>query len=120
MEAPPPPQPRPRKHQAEELLRTMQDFTPILPDELTQHVLGLTGYQCTDPRVTRLVSLAAHKFIADISNEALVHAKQQRQRSGRESQRLVLTMEDLEKSTKEFGIHMKKPMYFADNPESSG
>ena len=48
----------------------MQDYHPTIPDEVTQHFLGLSGFHCTDPRVTRLVSLATHKFVADLTNDA--------------------------------------------------
>ena len=71
--------------------------------------------------MTRLVSLATHKFIADLSNDALQHAKKRqhdRQASAKpgRAERLVLTTEDLAASCKEFGIYIRKPNYYADTP----
>jgi transcription initiation factor TFIID subunit 10 len=93
---------------AEELLRAMESYQPIVPDAVTQYYLGLSGYQCNDPRVTRLASLAAHKFVADLTNDALRICKQKQQKG-----RLTLTTEDLIVSAREYGITIRKPIYFA-------
>eukprot|EP00322_Chrysochromulina_rotalis_P030875 CAMPEP_0115864332 /NCGR_PEP_ID=MMETSP0287-20121206/19147_1 /TAXON_ID=412157 /ORGANISM="Chrysochromulina rotalis, Strain UIO044" /LENGTH=122 /DNA_ID=CAMNT_0003318801 /DNA_START=45 /DNA_END=413 /DNA_ORIENTATION=- len=95
---------------AEELLREMEKYHPIIPDAVTQYYLGLSGYQCTDPRVTRVASLAAHKFVADLTNDALRICKARQQGKGR----LVLQTEDLAQSARDYGIHIRKPAYFAD------
>ncbi len=79
---------------------------------MTQYFLAQSGYQCTDPRVTRIASLATHKFVADLTNDALRHCKTRHQGKGR----LVLTTEDLSQSAREYGIHLRKPAYFADAP----
>ena len=102
----------------------MEDYAPILPDEVTNHLLARSGFQTSDPRVTRLVSLAAHKFIADLSNDALQRHKQTRQvrpagKSGKSEARLVLTTEDLAASAKDHGITLRKPAYYADAPADS-
>merc|ERR1719502_1027206 len=102
---------------AEELLRAMETYQPIIPDAVTQYYLGLSGYQCNDPRVTRVASLAAHKFVADLTNDALRICKA-RQQQGRG--RLVLTTEDLAQSARDYGIHIRKPGYFADLPMRGG
>ena len=107
-----------------ELLHAMEDYAPILPDEVTDHLLARSGFQTSDPRVTRLVSLAAHKFIADLSNDALQRHKQTRQvrpagKSGKSEARLVLTTEDLAASAKDHGITLRKPAYYADAPADS-
>ena len=74
--------------------------------------MGLSGYHCTDPRVSRIASLAAHKFVADLTNDALRNCKLRQQGKGR----LVLTSEDLAASTRDYGIKIVKPAYFADAP----
>ena len=63
-----------------------------------------------DPRVTRIASVAAHKFIADLTNDALRVCKQRQGGKGR----LVLTTEDLSQSARDYGIHIRKPAYYAD------
>ena len=65
---------------------------------------------CPDERVTRLVSLATHKFVADLTNDALQHCKMRQQaKGGKADARLVLTTEDLAASSREFGISLRKP-----------
>ena len=91
-----------------------------IPDEVTQYFLGLSGFQCTDKEVTRLVSLATHKFVADLTNDALQMRKNQQGKGGKGDVKLVLTTEDLAASSKEFGITIRKPQYFADNPGGAG
>ena len=88
------------------------NFAVQVPDAVTEYFMGLSGYQCTDPRVTRIASLAAHKFVADLTNDALKNSKQRTGGKGR----LVLTTEDLTVSAREYGIHIRKPAYFADLP----
>ena len=92
-----------------------------IPDEVTQYFLSLSGFQCPDERVTRLVSLATHKFVADLTNDALQHCKMRQQaKGGKADARLVLTTEDLAASSKEFGISLRKPAYYADTPGRAG
>ena len=74
--------------------------------------------------MTRLVSLATHKFVADLTNDALQHCKvRQQAKSGKvegADARLVLTTEDLANSCKEYGIQLRKPAYYADTPARGG
>ena len=98
---------------------------PQIPDEVTQHFLRSSGFQCPDVRVTRLVSLATHKFVADLTNDAMQHCKerqrqQQAKQPGKGDAKFVLTTEDLAATSREHGIHIRKPPYFADNPAPGG
>ena len=77
-----------------ELLLAMGDYTPAIPEEVTAHFLAQSGFQATDERLVRLVSLATHKFVADLTNDALQHCKN-RQAARKGDVRLVLTTEDL-------------------------
>lgn len=85
-----------------------------IPDAVTQYFLSLSGYESADPRVTRIASLAAHKFIADLTNDALRQCKQRQQGKGR----LVLSTDDLAQSARDYGINIKKPAYYADASKS--
>lgn len=80
--------------------------------------MAQSGFQCTDERMIRLVSLATHKFVADLTNDALQYCKN-RQAAKKGDVRLVLTTEDLAQACRENGIPLRKPSYFADTPASS-
>lgn len=74
------------------------------------------GFEASDPRVVRLISLAAQKFVSDIANDALQFSRmrgagQSSKKVGKEK-RYTLTMEDLGPALNEYGINVKKPQYF--------
>eukprot|EP01102_Stenamoeba_stenopodia_P013802 TRINITY_DN4524_c0_g1_i2.p1 TRINITY_DN4524_c0_g1~~TRINITY_DN4524_c0_g1_i2.p1 ORF type:complete len:209 (-),score=65.99 TRINITY_DN4524_c0_g1_i2:106-732(-) len=106
----------------ERFLKSMEEFTPTIPDEVTNYFLQKTGFNCPDLRTKRVIALATQKFISEIANDAMQHCKIRQQNStvrDRASSRskdkkLVLTIEDLSSSLKEYGIALKKPDYFAD------
>ncbi|GER34398.1 transcription initiation factor TFIID subunit [Striga asiatica] len=79
-----------------EFLSSLMDYTPTIPDELVEHYLAKSGFQCPDIRLgnhttslnatefpargamvawpeTRLVAVATQKFIADVATDALQH-----------------------------------------------
>lgn len=64
----------------------------------------------------RLISLAAQKFIADITNDALQHCKMrgagQCSKKAPKDKKYVLTTEDLTSALSEYGIQVKKPAYY--------
>lgn len=114
------------KESIEDLLNSLEDFVPAIPDEVVNYYLTKTGFMCSDEKIRRLVSLAAQKFVADIAEDALQYCKIRQQspanrdkHRGKEGQRLVLTMDDLSQSLKEYGITVKKPEYFVDRSASA-
>ncbi|XP_065338994.1 transcription initiation factor TFIID subunit 10-like [Cloeon dipterum] len=101
-----------------EFLMQLEDYTPTIPDAVTSHYLTMAGFEASDPRMVRLVSLAAQKFISDIGNDALQHCKARSSalpnKSSKTSKdkKYTLTMEDLAPALNEYGITVKKPPYF--------
>ncbi|CAH3182088.1 unnamed protein product [Porites evermanni] len=99
-----------------EFLTQLEDYTPTIPDAVTAFYLNRSGFDTTDPRVVRMISLAAQKFVSDIANDALQHCKmrgsgQSSRKSGKDK-RYTLTMEDLTPALSEYGITVRKPPYF--------
>ncbi|XP_069112132.1 transcription initiation factor TFIID subunit 10-like isoform X3 [Argopecten irradians] len=99
-----------------DFVQQLEDYAPTIPDSVTAYYLNRAGLECTDPRITRLMSLAAQKFISDIANDALQHCKMkasgQSSKKQNKDKKLVLTMEDLTPALSEYGINVKKPAYF--------
>ncbi|XP_052590437.1 transcription initiation factor TFIID subunit 10-like [Peromyscus californicus insignis] len=100
-----------------DLLMQLEDYTPTIPDAVTGYYLNRAGFEASDPRIIRLISLAAQKFISDIANDALQHCKMKAAASGsspskRKDSKYTLTMEDLTPALREYGIEVKKPHYF--------
>ncbi|XP_077998529.1 transcription initiation factor TFIID subunit 10-like [Glandiceps talaboti] len=99
-----------------EFLQQLEDYTPTIPDAVTGYHLNRSGFDASDPRVVRMISLAAQKFISDIVNDALQHCKMrgsgQSSRKIGKDKRYTLTMEDLTPALMEYGINVKKPYYF--------
>ncbi|XP_054716663.1 transcription initiation factor TFIID subunit 10-like [Uloborus diversus] len=94
----------------------LEEYTPTLPDPVVSYYVHSAGFETTDPRVMRLISIAAQKFISDIANDALQHCKMRgagQSKKAAKDKRFVLTMEDLTPALAEYGINVKKPHYFA-------
>ncbi|XWS72795.1 hypothetical protein CRYUN_Cryun02cG0071400 [Craigia yunnanensis] len=51
------------------------DYTPTIPDELVEHYLAKSGFQCPDVPLIRLVAVATQKFVAEVASDALQHCK---------------------------------------------
>lgn len=107
-----------------DFLLQLEDYTPAIPDAVTAYYIRQSGFEPKDPRLLRLISVAAQKFISDIANDALQHCKMRTSNSssshssskqnskGTKDRRYCLTMEDLAPALAEFGITIKKPHYF--------
>lgn len=108
-----------------DFLASLMDYTPTIPDELVEHYLGKSGFQCPDVRLIRLVAVATQKFIADVATDALQHCKarqstivKDKRDKQQKDKRLTLTMDDLSKSLREYGVNVKHQDYFADSPSA--
>ncbi|XP_070605506.1 transcription initiation factor TFIID subunit 10 [Erythrolamprus reginae] len=114
--APPPASPSSGAPLVDFLLQ-LEDYTPTIPDAVTGYYLNRAGFEASDPRIIRLVSLAAQKFISDVANDALQHCKMKgtascSSRNKSKDKKHTLTMEDLAPALAEYGINVKKPHYF--------
>ncbi|KAG2185585.1 hypothetical protein INT44_002378 [Umbelopsis vinacea] len=99
-----------------EFLSMMDNYTPAIPDAVTDYYLSRTGFDCDDVRIKRLLALAAQKFITDIATDAFQFCKirQQGNRSKQgKDRKTVLTMEDLSAALAEYGVNIKKPDYYS-------
>ncbi|KAG0165492.1 Transcription initiation factor TFIID subunit 10 [Apophysomyces sp. BC1034] len=99
-----------------EFLAMMDNYTPIIPDAVTDYYLSRTGFDSDDVRIKRLLALAAQKFVADIATDAFQYCKVRqsgnRSRAGKD-RKTVLTMEDLSAALAEYGVNVKKPDYYS-------
>lgn len=97
-----------------DFVQQLEDYTPTIPDSVCGHYLAKAGFEATDPRIVRLVSLAAQKFISDIANDALQHCKMKggANKNKGKDKKLVLTMDDLTPALAEYGVNVKKPVYY--------
>ncbi|KAM7338595.1 hypothetical protein ACRRTK_002079 [Alexandromys fortis] len=95
----------------------LEDYTPAIPDAVAGYYLNRAGFEASDPRIIRFISLVTQKFISDIVNDALQHCKMKDTASGSsrsksKDHKYTLTMEDLIPALREYGINVKKPHYF--------
>ncbi|KAF7210201.1 transcription initiation factor TFIID subunit 10 isoform X2 [Nothobranchius furzeri] len=100
-----------------DFLMQLEDYTPTIPDAVTGYYLNKAGFEASDPRIIRLISLASQKFISDIANDALQYCKMKGTASGSsksktKEKKYTLTMEDLTLALSEYGVNVKKPYYF--------
>uniref|UniRef100_A0A1A7XWE6 TAF10 RNA polymerase II, TATA box binding protein (TBP)-associated factor n=1 Tax=Iconisemion striatum TaxID=60296 RepID=A0A1A7XWE6_9TELE len=100
-----------------DFLLQLEDYTPTIPDAVTGYYLNRAGFEASDPRIIRLISLASQKFISDIANDALQHCKMKGTASGSsrsktKDKKYTLMMEDLAPALSEYGVNVKKPHYF--------
>ncbi|XP_071451664.1 transcription initiation factor TFIID subunit 10-like [Hetaerina americana] len=99
-----------------DFLMQLEEYTPTIPDAVTGFYLHTAGFDSSDPRIVRLVSLAAQKFISDVANDALQHCKtrssNQTAKTKGKDRRYNLSMDDLVPALAEYGITVKRPHYF--------
>ncbi|KAF5468705.1 hypothetical protein F2P56_012841, partial [Juglans regia] len=91
-----------------DFLASLMDYTPTIPDELVEHYLAKSGFQCPDVRLIRLVAVATQKFVAEVATDALQQCKarqaavvKDKRDKQQKDKRLILTMEDLSRALRE-------------------
>lgn len=105
----------------ESFMKSLSSYSPAIPDALVKHYLSRAGFKTTDQRVERLVGLAAQKFLADVADDALAHARLRQssipapKKASARDTKLTLTVDDLERSLRDYGVNLCKPPYFADS-----
>ncbi|KIP10043.1 hypothetical protein PHLGIDRAFT_101921 [Phlebiopsis gigantea 11061_1 CR5-6] len=107
-----------------EFLLMLDDYEPLIPNEVTDYYLQRVGFECEDVRLKRLLSLAAQKFVSDIASDAYQHARIRSNAAGgrsratqgpaaaRDKTKTTLMMEDLSSALAEYGITSKKPDFY--------
>ncbi|WVF65378.1 hypothetical protein IAT40_000105 [Kwoniella sp. CBS 6097] len=110
-----------------EFLVMLDGYKPLIPEEITEYYLQRAGFECSDPRLKRLLSLSAQKFVSDLSRDAYHFAKLRtngqaagrgRPAAGVDRNRVVLTMDDLSLALGDHGVNVKKPDYCESESES--
>ncbi|EFP89738.1 uncharacterized protein PGTG_15394 [Puccinia graminis f. sp. tritici CRL 75-36-700-3] len=122
-----------------QFLLKMEEYKPVIPDEVAAYYLQRVGFECTDVKVQRLLVLACQKFVSDIAQDAFSYA---RTRTGqapggrqgplapnsnsaglangapnnpgarKDRTRTVLTQEDLAQALAEYGINASRAPYY--------
>ncbi|KAI0320875.1 transcription initiation factor IID, TAF10 subunit [Amylostereum chailletii] len=106
-----------------EFMLMLDEYEPLIPDEVTDYYLQRVGFECQDPRLKRLLALAAQKFVSDIATDAYQHARIRTNATGgraranqpgsaRDKTRTTLTMDDLGSALAEYGISSRKPEFY--------
>nr|ODN98913.1 hypothetical protein L204_02878 [Cryptococcus depauperatus CBS 7855] len=103
-----------------ELLAMLDGYKPLIPEEITEYFLQRSGFDCNDPRLKKLLSLVAQKFLSDLSKDAFHFSKLRvngasqgrgRPAAGVDRNKIVLTMDDLSLALGEHGVNVKAPDY---------
>ncbi|CAD6189542.1 unnamed protein product [Caenorhabditis auriculariae] len=92
------------------------EYAPTIPDSVTVHFLKSAGVDSTDPRVTRLIALAAQKHVSDIVLDAMTIARMKglgQTKKGTKETKFTLTEELLDTVLAEYGLSNPRPPYHA-------
>jgi transcription initiation factor TFIID subunit 10 len=109
----------------EKFIGSLTEYQPALPDALVRYYLSRAGFATDDVRIERLVALAAQKFLADVANDAIANSRLRadaapaphgaRAKAAARDPKITLTVDDLERALREYGVNLRKPPYFADS-----
>ncbi|XP_058802675.1 transcription initiation factor TFIID subunit 10-like [Phymastichus coffea] len=98
-------------------LMDKENFEPTVPDAVAEKLMQVSGCLTTDPKVTKLIAVAAQTFISVVAKDAMQHYKmrgapQSNKFRGKDEQHNTLVMEDLISSIEDRGVVVRKPPYF--------
>lgn len=95
------------------ILEAIEEFDSSIPDAVVSHFLNVAGMQTNDPRIIRLIAIAAQKFIHDIVSDSLQHCKLRGQQGKKtKDKKYTLAIEDLASALEEYGIEVRRQHYF--------
>jgi hypothetical protein len=60
-----------------DFINDLDEYSPTIPDAVALHYMEKNGVETNDPKVVRLLSLAAQKLVSDIALDAMQQAKLQ-------------------------------------------
>ena len=104
-------------------LEDLDEMAPTIPDQYTNSVLKTVGVNAPDVRVTRLISLAAQKFMQQIADDCFkvqankLTALPKDEKLRKINNRVVLTTETLGEVLSEYGVSVKNPSLFVGSGE---
>ncbi|GFU90944.1 transcription initiation factor TFIID subunit 10 [Trichonephila clavipes] len=102
------------KQSLSEFVSQLDNYTSTIPDPVAAHYMRSAGFSSNDPKIIKLISIAAQKFLSDIASDSLEQCKMKNAEQTKKTtkdKKYVLTMEDLTTSLEEYGISVKKPPY---------
>ena len=108
-----------------DFLESLEGYESVIPTETMNYYLQKSGIVTNDPRLTKLISLATHKFLSDLISDSLMYQRVKNKTSSSSSSssnknnnneqvQHVLTMNDLADSLHDFGIHVPQPDYYCN------
>lgn len=99
------------------LKNNIDDYLPLIPDAVIDHLLEKAGVVCADENVKKLIALVAQKFISDVAISSFQYHKifqkaAQKDKRFAKEKKLTFTIQDLEKALEEQGINISRPFYY--------
>ncbi|KAI9585974.1 transcription initiation factor TFIID subunit 10b [Glossina fuscipes] len=106
--------------QLSDFILQLEDYIPTVPDAVTAFYLNSAGFESSDPRIVRLISVATQKFISDVANDALQNCKTRTSNQNgpikgpkmNKERKYTMTMEDLAPALADYGVTVRKAQYF--------
>lgn len=101
-----------------EFLDAMDKYNPTIPEDLIAYYLQNCGVETKDPHILKMIALATHKFLSDITTDALQYQRIRTQNK-KSTTNTSLTLQDLTTSLRGYGINVNKPQYYSDQPNNN-